>query len=133
MWKLQLPAEKSGLEIRRTSLCHEHILIYISPLPLTKSSMKQQALSQTQASRIFFPSPSFLSHQPESSLLLPDVPTGKDDACNKMEKDWGEAWDWCNPWHWPGKGWEKFHPAVRKKKRPESCFTIRILKGFHSY
>ncbi|KAK4820156.1 hypothetical protein QYF61_020531 [Mycteria americana] len=32
------------------------------------------------------------SHQAEPSLLLPGVPIGKDDACNKMEKDWGEGW-----------------------------------------
>lgn len=100
--------------MKRMSLCHEHIQICISPLPLTKSSVKQQTLSWTQASRIFFPSPGFLNYQSESSLLLLDVPTGTDDTCNKMEKDWGEAWDWCNPW--PGKGWEKFHPAVRKKR-----------------
>lgn len=130
LWKLQLPEVKAGLEIRRMSLCHEHLQVCIFPLPLT---VKQQVSSCTQASRIFIPSPSFLNHQPESSLLLLDVPTATDDACNKMEKDWGKAWDLCNPRHRLGKGWEKFHPAVRKKKGLESCFTIRILKGFHSY
>lgn len=30
----------------------------------------------------------------EPSLLLPGVPIGKGEACNKMEKDWGEVQDW---------------------------------------
>lgn len=60
---------------------------YRSVFPLFLWQRAQQASSQTQASRIFIPSPSFLSHQPESSLLLLDVPTGTDDICSKMEKD----------------------------------------------
>lgn len=116
LWKFQLPAEKAGLEIRRMSLCREHVQICISPLPLTKSSVKQQALSWTQASRIFFPNPSFLSHQPESCLLLPDVPTGHR-CCLQNGEGLGRSLGLVQPLALAGEGMEEISSCCQGKKR----------------
>jgi len=83
------------------SLCHDDIKVYISPISLAKTPVRQQASSWIQASRLFFPSPRFFRVIRLNCLLLPRVPVGKDDACNKMEKDWGEVWDW----HLHKQGW----------------------------
>lgn len=51
-----------------------------------KALVRQQASFWIPAFRLFFPSP--------GSLLPLGLPMGNDDACNRMEENWGRVWDW---------------------------------------
>lgn len=93
--ELQLPLETAGLDTKRMSPRHGHIQARCF------TSFSGKHLKQAAS---FLLDPGFWAflpqskvpqgHQPELSPLLACVLISKVDACNKMEEDWGEVWDW---------------------------------------